>query len=191
MAETFVHRQGLVGIYAPDFELPGTDGEVYHLTRYRENFRALGVVFLCNNCPVVERYIGRLKQIQADFAAQGFTLIGLNSNSASIDAAQNMAQMRAFAAEHELNFPYIRDASQDVARGFRATTTPEAFLIDQDGIIRYHGAIDNQAESNEGENQPYFRRALSALLAGEPIAIAYTLPLGSPLTMTFAGSPDT
>ncbi|NJO21237.1 MAG: redoxin domain-containing protein, partial [Spirulinaceae cyanobacterium RM2_2_10] len=70
-----------VGQYAPDFELPSVDGEVYHLTRYRENYQALGIVFMGNNCPFVQLYIDRLQQLQRDFAEQGFTLIGINANA--------------------------------------------------------------------------------------------------------------
>jgi peroxiredoxin len=71
-----------IGSYAPDFELPGTDGAVHHLARYLEKFRAVGVVFMCNHCPYVRLYLDRLKQLQVEFQAQGFTLIGINPNDA-------------------------------------------------------------------------------------------------------------
>ncbi|HEY9751085.1 MAG TPA: redoxin domain-containing protein, partial [Allocoleopsis sp.] len=68
-----------IGSYAPDFELPGIDNAVHHLARYLERSKAVGVVFMCNHCPYVRLYLDRLKQIQATFQGQKFTLIGINA----------------------------------------------------------------------------------------------------------------
>ena len=72
----------VIGSYAPDFEIPGIDGSVHHLARYLDQFRAVGVVFMCNHCPYVKLYLDRLKQIQTEFQSQGVTLVGINSNDA-------------------------------------------------------------------------------------------------------------
>lgn len=172
----------LIGAYAPDFELPGVDGEVYHLTRYREQFRALAVIFMGNQCPTVAQYLDRLKAIQTEFKDQGVSIIGINANDAQQKSQDSFEQMKQFATQMGLNFPYLRDPSQDVARGFGATTTPEVYLINQAGVICYHGAIDDQPQDEEAVTQPYLRGSIQALLAGEAIAPTDTAPQGTALT---------
>lgn len=169
------------GHHAPDFELPGIDDRVYHLTSYREDFQAVGVIFMCNHCPYVRGYIERLKQLQADFEAQGFTLIGINANDAKKFPEDSFEQMKVFAVDRHLNFPYLRDPSQDVASGFGAQKTPEVFLLDREGIVRYRGAIDDNPNDPESVQQFYLRDAIANLLQGETIARDRTEAIGCSL----------
>lgn len=171
--------RNLVGDYAPDFELPGIDKQVYHLGRYLEKFKALGVVFLGNNCPYVRGYLERLKQIQADFEADNFTLVAINSNDANGTIQESFETMDSFARENQLNFPYLRDPTQDVAKSFGATVIPEVFLLDSKAVIRYVGSIDDSPESAEGVTNAYLRNNISALLAGKEISPTYIEPIGS------------
>lgn len=170
-----------IGRYAPDFELPGTDDAVHHLARYLEKWRAIGVVFMCNHCPYVRLYLERLKTLQAEFAAQGFTLIGINSNDATQFPEDGFEQMKAFAAEHRLNFPYLRDVTQDVARGFAAEKTPEVFLLDQAGIIRYNGRIDDNAQDPASVQTQDLREAIAQVLKGESVSQSDTEAIGCSL----------
>lgn len=167
-----------IGKYAPDFEIPGVDGNVHHLARYLERFRAVGVVIMCNHCPYVRLYLERLKRIQTDFGSQGFTLIGINPNDEQQFPEDSYEQMKQFATEQQLNFPYLRDVTQDVARGFAADRTPQVFLIDQLGVIRYSGSIDDNPQNSDAVQQPYLRNAIQQLLAGNTISAAATSPVG-------------
>lgn len=170
-----------VGSYAPDFELPGIDGQVHHLSRYLKQWRAVGVVFLSNHCPYVLSYLDRLKVIQDQFYNQGLTLIGINANDANRYPEDNFPQMKTFARHRELNFPYLWDPTQDVACGFGVEKTPEAFLIDQSGILRYSGRIDDNPHNAEFVEHPYFEQAIASLLEGEAISPTSTEVVGSPL----------
>lgn len=170
-----------VGVYAPDFELPGVDKQVHHLSEYQRNFRAVGVIFISNQCPFVRRYLERLKQIQADLAPKKVTLIAINGNESQENIAENLEQMKLFSLEHYLNFPYVRDNNQDVTNAFRAQITPEAFLLDAQGIIRYRGAIDDCPESAQGVKKNYLHEAITAILNGEKVEPNLTTPVGSPL----------
>ncbi|RCJ23335.1 alkyl hydroperoxide reductase [Nostoc sp. ATCC 43529] len=166
-----------IGSYAPDFELPGIDGQVHHLSRYLEKFRAVGVVFICNDCPYVELYVDRLKNIQAEFALSSFTLIAMNGS----DSGSTFENMKAFAQRHELNFPYLWDPTQDVTRSFGATKTPMAFLIDSTGIVRYKGQIDDRPQDPASVGQDYLKTAIGCLFAGQEIVIPQTEPIGTTL----------
>ncbi len=170
-----------IGSYAPDFELPGVDGSVHHLAQYLKQFKAVGVVFMCNHCPYVRLYIDRLKQIQTDFEAQGVTLIGINPNDETRYPEDNFESMKRFATEYQLNFPYLRDITQDVAEAFGAERTPEVFLLDQAGVLRYSGSVDDNVQNPAGVKAPYLREAIANLLGDSPITAATTSPVGCSL----------
>lgn len=167
-----------IGSYAPDFEIPGIDGTVHHLARYLGRFRAVGVIVMCNHCPYVQMYLDRCKQIQNEFASQAFTLVGINANDEQQVPDDSFEQMKAFGAKQSLNFPYLRDLTQDVVRSFGAERTPEAFLIDQEGRLCYKGAIDDNPQSQAQVQQPYLRDAIAQLLVGQAIAIPTTDAVG-------------
>ncbi|MEH2002969.1 MAG: thioredoxin family protein [Nostoc sp.] len=170
-----------VGSYAPDFEIPGIDDQVHHLRRYLEKFRAVGVISMCNHCPYVEWYIDRLKNIQAEFAPEDFTLIGMNGSDGDRDTKPSFENMKGFAQRHDLNFPYLWDSTQDVTRSFGATKTPMAFLIDTNGIVRYKGQIDDHPQDPSSAGEDYLRTAIASLLQGEKIDVPQTQPIGTTL----------
>ncbi|MTJ07642.1 MULTISPECIES: thioredoxin family protein [unclassified Anabaena] len=168
-----------IGSYAPDFELPGIDKQVHHLSRYLEKFHLICVISLNNDCPYVEMYIDRLKNIQAEFADSGFTLIGLNGCSGENEMGDHFEQMKAFAERHQLNFPYIWDSTQDVTRSFGVMTTPTAFLIDHHGIVRYKGQIDDHPDQASAAGVDYLRNAIACLFQEQEIQPAQTEQIGT------------
>jgi peroxiredoxin len=168
----------LIGKYAPDFELPGTDGAIHHLARYLERHRAIVVVVMCNHCPYVKLYLDRLKQLQTELKPQGVALIGINPNDSDQFPEDSYEKMQAFTAEQRLNFLYLRDMNQDVAHAFKAEKTPQVFLLNQQGIICYAGAIDDNAQNPESVRIPYLQNAIAALLNDRPISPASTDPVG-------------
>lgn len=170
-----------IGKYAPDFELPGIDDQVHHLRRYLEKFRAVGVISMCNRCPYVGLYIDKLKQLQTELGKDGFTLIGVNGNIAHNDPSESFDSMKAFAREKQLNFPYLWDSTQDVTRSFGATKTPTAFLIDKDGVVRYRGQVDSNAQAQDKTEKSYLKNAVTSLFNSEEIAVTETEASGSSL----------
>lgn len=168
-----------VGRYAPDFELPGIDNQVHHLSRYLDSFRAVGVIAMCNHCPYVNLYLNRLKNIQAEFGKLGFTLIGMNGNNAN--SFESFENMKAFAIVKELNFPYLWDSTQDVTKSFGAVKTPMAFLIDQNGVVRYKGQIDDNIYDPLLVTKHYLTSAIASLFQGQEINILQTDPVGTSL----------
>jgi peroxiredoxin len=163
-----------VGDYAPDFELPGIDKKVYHLGRYLTEFKAIAVVFIDNDSAENDLYLDRLKAIQSEFAPQGVTLIGINSNDDRDSLANSVEKMQHFAQKHDLTFPYLRDPTQDVAKSFKVKVMPTAFLLDNTTVIRYGGKIDEPGEE-------YLRNSIVSLLTGNAIEPSYTEPVGAPI----------
>lgn len=171
----------LINSYAPDFELPGVDDEVHHLAKYLQRFQAVIVIFMSNSCPYVESYLDRIKALQTDLQGVGVTLVGINANDPNQSPEDSFDNMKIFSQEQNLNFPYIRDVTQDVAHCFGTETTPEAFLLDKRGVLRYRGSLDDNPESPQAVTINYLANAVSQLLAGEAIAPETTPPIGSPI----------
>jgi peroxiredoxin len=173
--------ENTIGNYAPDFEIPGIDKEVYHLGSYRREFKAIAVIFMSNNIPDVDSYIERLNQIQAEFIDQGFTIIGIDSNHRQESIAESFELMKNYAQAKNITFPYLRDPTQDVAKSFKVQLMPTVFLLDSDAVIRYEGRIDDCAESADQVTNHYLRNSIAALLSGKAIAEDYIKPVGSPI----------
>ncbi len=167
-----------IGDYAPDFELPGVDGEVHHLGTYLKRKSMAVVVFMCNHCPYVKAYWERLKAIQTDYADQGVQLIGVNANDVSRFPEDSFDKMKEIAAATALNYPYLRDESQDVARAFGAERTPEIYVVDAQGIVRYNGCIDDNYGDPSQVTRNDLRDALDQILATGTVTTPVTQAIG-------------
>jgi peroxiredoxin len=166
-----------IGDNAIPFNLPGVDGRKYLLSDYDDR-EAVAVIFTCNHCPYARAWEDRLVQIQADYAGRGVQLIAINSNDASKYPDDSFEKMKERAEEKGFNFPYLHDEDQEVARAYGAERTPEVFLFDADGILRYHGTVDDNYEDPEAVREAYLRDAIEAVLEGREPATAETAPVG-------------
>ncbi len=171
----------LVGGYAPDFELLGIDKQVYHLGRYFEQYKAIAVIFISNQCPVVAQYLERIKKIQEEFNNQGFSFIAINSHNSANNPQESLESMQLFAEKHNLSFPYLKDPTQDVAKAFQITVTPEVFLLDKESVIRYAGVIDDNPNASNSVTKFYLRDSITNLLSEQEIATNYIKPTGTPM----------
>ncbi|GAB4537227.1 MAG: thioredoxin family protein [Pleurocapsa sp.] len=174
-------EESTIGNYAPDFEIPGINKEVYHLGTHLKKFKAIAVVFMSNDTPGVDNYIERLKQIQTEFESQGFTVIGIDSNYRDEPIAKSFESMTGLAQKYDLNFPYLRDPTQDVAKSFMVQVMPTVFLLDNQAVIRYAGRIDDSPESVDGVKNHYLRDSIASVLAGKNLTTDYIEPVGSPI----------
>jgi peroxiredoxin len=166
-----------VGSKAPAFDLPGVDGRNYSLASFADK-EAVVVIFSCNHCPYVVANEDRMMQIQSDYAARGVQLVAICSNNAATHPADSFENMKQRAAEKGFNFPYLRDESQEVARAYGASVTPEVFVVDKTGTVVYHGRIDDNAMEPAKVKRHDLREALDELLAGKPISVTNTEPVG-------------
>jgi peroxiredoxin len=86
--------------------------------------------------------------------------------------------MKERAQEKGFNFPYLYDETQAIARAYGAQRTPEVFLFDKGGMLRYHGAIDDNCDAPNAVQAHYLRNALDAVLAGQAPPVTETSPVG-------------
>lgn len=167
-----------IGQKAPDFALPGVDGSTYSLAGLLADHKAVVVIFSCNHCPYVRAWEGRMKEIQSEYQDKGVTLVAINSNDAKKYPEDDFPKMKERAQTEGFNFPYLHDESQDIARAYGATHTPHIFLLNNEGVLLYRGAIDDSYDSPNAVEQTYLRDALGAVLAGKTPALADTQAVG-------------
>jgi peroxiredoxin len=160
-----------LGDRGPGFALPGVDGRDHSLAEHAG--KPVVVVFSCCHCPYVVAWEDRLNAIARDYSGRA-ALLAVNANDHLGDTVEHM---EARAREKGFAFPFLRDASQDVARAYGAQRTPEVFLLDAEHRLAYHGAPDSDYTDETGAD-PWLRRALDAVLAGEAPPLTETAPVG-------------
>lgn len=165
------------GAKAIDFSLPGVDGKTYSLDTFRDK-SVLVVMFTCNHCPYVQAYEDRLIAIQRDYLPRGVAMVAINPNETKNHPEDSFDEMVKRAQAQGYTFPYLRDESQDVARAYGATRTPEIFLFDAGRLLRYRGTVDDNWERPDRVKTPYLRVGLDAVLADKPVPHPETMAVG-------------
>ena len=165
-----------LGAEAPQFDLPGVDGQNHSIDSYAEA-DVLVLVQSCNHCPYVQAWEGRLSAIASDYADRGVRVVAVNSNDADSHPEDSFDEMGKRSREQGFTFDYLYDEPQAVAQSLGAERTPEVFVYDHDRRLRYHGAIDDNRDET-GVSQRYLRDALDAVLAGQDPTVAETPPVG-------------
>jgi thioredoxin-related protein len=136
------------------------------------------VIFTCNACPYVKGWESRTVELGNAYAGKGIGVIAINANDPKVVADDGYDQMVGRAKERGIQYPYVVDATSEVARAFGATRTPEAFLFDAQGKLVYHGTIDDNVESPEKVSKTYLKDALEAVSAGKDVAVKETKAIG-------------
>jgi peroxiredoxin len=162
-----------VGSAAPSFELPDTDGERHS----PGGAPATVVVFTCNHCPYALAWHERIAQAARDYSSRGVRFLAVNSNDAERYPRDSAEAMKRRVAQEDWPMPYLRDESQEVAHAYGAKTTPDVFVLDGEGRLRYRGAPD-AAYDDPTQNAAWLRGALDAVLEGGEPQPAETRPLG-------------
>ena len=168
-----------LGSKAPmsDTKMKSVDGKDYSIASVAGKKGTL-VVFTCNHCPWAKAWESRIVALGNDFTKQGVGVIAINSNDPSAYDEDSYATMQDRAKTDKMAYPYVVDATSNVARAFGASHTPEAFLFDKSGKLVYHGGIDDNAKEPEQVKDKYLEVALTSVVAGKPVAQAETKALG-------------
>jgi cytochrome oxidase Cu insertion factor (SCO1/SenC/PrrC family) len=136
------------------------------------------VLFICNHCPWVKAWQGRIAEVGKAAAAKGIGVIAINSNDPAAYPEDEFEEMVKRAKDVGYTFAYAVDATSNVARAFGASHTPEAFLFDARGKLVYHGAVDDNAQDAKAVKSRFLANAVTAVAAGRKVATAETKALG-------------
>jgi peroxiredoxin len=132
---------GGLGSKAPDFRLPATDGKSYGLGDVRGPSGTL-VMFICNHCPYVRSAMDRIVRDASELESFGVRSVAISANDAAAYPDDSFENMKVFAAQYRLPFPYLYDEAQDVARGYGAVCTPDFFGFNGSQELQYRGRLD-------------------------------------------------
>ena len=179
-----------LGTAAPDFALPDTEGHTVRLADFRDA-RALLVMFICNHCPYVKHVQHELARIGRDYEPRGAALVAISSNDADAYPDDSAARMREEKARVGYPFPYLYDATQEVAKAYRAACTPDFFLFDRQGRLAYRGQLDDSRPKNAipvtGRD---LRAALDEVLAGRQPAPEQRPSIGCNIKWRVGSAPE-
>jgi peroxiredoxin len=166
-----------IGDTAPAFGLPATDGRIYTLGDFADA-AWLVVFFTCNHCPYVTGSDESTRATAEKFAAQGVRFVGINANSENTYAEDGFEYMVARMKQHRFPWVYLRDESQDTARAYGALRTPHFFVFNRDRHLVYTGrGVDTPRDASKATVHD-LDRALSELVAGKPVSVPVTNPIG-------------
>jgi peroxiredoxin len=175
-----------IGSAAPDFCLPGIDGQTHCLKEYASS-KVLLIAFICNHCPTAQLYESRIKQLAADYKDRGVTLVAIEPNSPNAvrldemgytDVGDSFEDMKTRASYRKFNFPYLYDGeTQKISRAYGPTATPHLFIFDAERKLRYEGRVDNNPREPLVTMKDA-RNAIDALLADKPVRVAKTPSVG-------------
>lgn len=158
-----------LGTAAPDFALPDTEGRLVTLAGFRG--RPLVVLFICNHCPFVKHLRAGLAQLGRDCQSREVAVIAISANDVENYPQDAPDKMKVEAREAGYVFPYLYDATQSVAKAYRAACTPDFYVFDREHRLVYRGQFD---DSRPGNSVPVtgkdVRAAVDAVLNGKTVS---------------------
>jgi len=155
------------GDQAPDFDLMGIDDKNHSLNDYKD-YDSLLVLFTCNHCPYVKAKVEAIKEIHEKFKDK-VALVGINSNDPTNYPDDNFENMKKTAREKGIKFDYLVDDTQEIAKKYGATCTPDPFLFDKERKLVFHGRIDNAMNPEDTVTEKTMIINIKKLLTGEKI----------------------
>ncbi|MCZ6724074.1 MAG: thioredoxin family protein [Gammaproteobacteria bacterium] len=164
-----------IGTRAPDFNLPDPlSGNSVKLSDYEHN--PLLVVFSCNHCPYVLHLLQSFSEYAREIQKQGLSVVMINANDIENypqDSPENMIEL---AQQYGFEFPYLYDASQQVAIAYQAACTPDFFLFDASHRLVYRGQYDAARPGNDEAVTGVDLRAASQALLNSAAITAQQMP---------------
>jgi peroxiredoxin len=165
------------GDKATDFKLKSVDGKNYSMSDYKDA-KGFIVVFTCNTCPFAIKYEDRVNALAKKYKPKGYVLLAINSNDPEVQPDDTYAKMQVKAKENGFAFPYLVDEGQKIYPQYGATKTPHVFLLDKNQIVKYIGAIDDNADDASAVKEKYLENAIAALDSGKDPSPSVTKAIG-------------
>tara|TARA_B100001540_G_scaffold182419_1_gene160885 strand:- start:350 stop:934 length:585 start_codon:yes stop_codon:yes gene_type:complete len=156
------------GMPGMNYKLKDISGNTTTLADVKGNKGTL-VIFSCNTCPWVILWEDRYVSIADKYTPKGIGVIAVNSNAGRFDGDDSLEKMVKHAKKNDYNFPYAQDPRSQLASKFGATKTPHIYLFDNNDVLVYRGAIDDNARDARSVDEPYLANAIDQLIAGNPI----------------------
>ena len=166
-----------LGTEAPQFDLPGVDGQNHSLDSYADA-DVLVLVQSCNHCPYVQAWDQRLNAVARDYADRGVRVVAINSNDAASHPEDSFEEMqkRARGAGLRLRLP-LRRAPGGGERSWRPSGRQRSSSSTETGSSSTT-ARSMTPRDEDSVSQQYLRDALDAVLSGQEPVLSETPPVG-------------
>lgn len=166
-----------IGDVATDFTLKNVDGKMVSLADFKDA-KGFVVIFTCNHCPFAQKYEDRISALNDKYAKKGFPVIAISPSDPDMNPEDSFPEMQVRAKEKKFKFPYLIDEGQKIYPQYGATRTPHVFLLDKNRVVKYIGAIDDNAMSPESVKTKYLEDAIDNLMAGQDVKTPLTKAVG-------------
>lgn len=170
-----------IGDSAPEFKLKDTGGKEHALSDLLKGGNIVVIQWFNPDCPFVKKHYGdagnTFNAMAKKYEGKKVVLIGINSGAPGEQGA-GLDRNKKAVTDWKLGYPILLDESGDVGRLYDAKRTPEMVVINKDGKVAYHGAIDDNDGTKEPGKTNYVEKAVDELLAGKPVTTATSKPYG-------------
>lgn len=154
-----------------NFTLKDYNGKEYKLSDFKDS-KAIVIIFVATQCPISNAYNSRMAALNKEYKEKGISFIGINSNK-----QESIEEIKTHAAENKLDFVILKDQNNIIADKFKASFTPEVYVLNKDFEIMYHGRIDDSRKEEDVKTKD-LRKALDEILAGKKVEISKTKAFG-------------
>lgn len=157
-----------LGTKAPDFKLLDTVTNTWMTLDELKSPVATVIMFICNHCPYVKHIQQQIVNVANQYQAKGIRFIAISSNDVNNYPADSPELMREEAVTHHYPFPYLYDETQEIAKAYHATCTPDFFVFDKSLLCVYRGRFDDATPGNDKAITGFdLSSALDSILSGQ------------------------
>lgn len=156
---------------AESFSLKDYNGKLHSLSDYK-NSKAIVLIFVSTQCPVSNAYNERMEKLYSQYKDKNVKFFGINSNK-----AETAEEIKKHAAEKNLQFAILKDENNIVADKFEASSTPEAYVLNSNLEVVYHGRIDDNRKADDVQTSD-LSAAIDEILAGKAVSNPKTKAFG-------------
>jgi peroxiredoxin len=151
---------------AKDFRLLGTDGKTYSLVDFADA-KGLVIVFTCNHCPYAQAAWPVLIDLAQNYQEKGIQFVAINPNDPVRYPEDSFEKMKDLVSEWGIDFPYLWDETQKVAKKYKAQCTPDIYVFNKNRTLFYHGRINDNWQNPDQVTEENLKDALEELLGGK------------------------
>jgi len=160
-----------------NIKMKDVSGKIVSLDEVKTE-NGLLVMFSCNTCPYVVKNQGRTKELFGYLQTKQIGGIILNSNEGARNNEDSYKAMQKYATEQGYNWYYVLDSNNELADAFGANRTPECYLFNKEGILVYHGAIDDNPADDSKVTRSHLKEAINEMLGGKSVSVKESRSIG-------------
>jgi peroxiredoxin len=168
------------GSVAPAFTLKDTDGKEHSLAELTKSGKVVVIQWFNPDCPFVVKHYRETKtfnNLAEKYKDKNVQFLAINSGAAGKQGA-GLERNKKAKTDWAIPYPILLDESGEIGKAYGAKRTPEMFIVNKDGVIAYHGAIDDDSGADTVGKTNYVEKALDEILAGTSVTTATTRPYG-------------